>query len=222
MAMVNVTAPYTALESFAYDALIAPAVATLGASLRARLVAELPPSGRLLDVGCGGGHLAVAIASARDDARITGLDLSPDQIRRARRRARPFGERVAFVEGSALEQPFSDGSFDMVVSVGSIKHWPDRPRGLAECVRVLRPGGTLAVIEADRGCRDEDVRAFVRRWRVPSLMRFGAQLMYRSLVAGPAIDLDDARALLEPLPLSEREVRRIEGMPALLMRGRRS
>ena len=44
-------------------------------------------------------------------------------------------------------------------------------KGLAECVRVLRPGGQLLVVEADRGCRFNDARAFVSRWRLPKAMR---------------------------------------------------
>lgn len=217
--LANITAPYSAVESLFFDALIAPAIAELGAAIRAQLLSELPRGGSVLDVGCGGGHLAVAAVAEREDARITGLDPSRDQIRRAKKRGRG---RISLARGSALDLPFRGACFDMVVSIGALKHWPDQARGLAECARVLRPGGALAVVEADRGCREEDVRAFVGRWRIPGIFRPGSRLVFRSFIAGRSIDLDEARALLARLPLTTKEARRLEGMPALILQGRRA
>ena len=94
-------------------------------------------------------------------------------------------------------------------------------KGLAECVRVLRPGGQLLVVEADRGCRFNDARAFVSRWRLPKAMRPLNLSMFRTFVAGRSIDLEEARSLMSELPLTSWEVSRIRGTPALLMHGRR-
>jgi ubiquinone/menaquinone biosynthesis C-methylase UbiE len=212
---------HSAVESFAYDAVIAPAVIGLSAALEADMLDRLPRGARVLEVGSGGGQLAVRIAERRPDVSIVGLDLSPEQVARASRRARALGDRVRFVEGSALEMPFADASFDAVLSVASLKHWPDQARGMRECVRVLVPGGALAVIEGDRGCRLDDARAFVGRWRMPRLLRPLALLFFRTLVAGQAIDLDEARALADALPLDERRVERIAGTPGLVMMGRK-
>jgi ubiquinone/menaquinone biosynthesis C-methylase UbiE len=175
-----------------------------------------------LDVGCGGGHLALEIARRRPRARVTGVDLSPEQVARAKKRARTAGvdDRVRFVQGSALDLPFGC-EFDVVTSVASIKHWPDQAQGLSECVRVLRSGGQLFVFEADRGCYLDDAAAFVRQWRLPRMMHVVALGMFRTWVAGQALDLDDARALLAPLALESAEVRRIAGTPALAMTARK-
>jgi SAM-dependent methyltransferase len=127
---------------------------------------------------------------------------------------------VRFVQGSALELPFEAGDFDAVVSIGSIKHWPDAARGLAECARVLRPGGPLFVVEVDRGCRWDDARAFVDDWRMPRALRPLGLALFRTWVAGQAIDLDDARALLTSSPFVDAQVERIAGAPGLLMRAR--
>jgi len=220
MLLKDITAPYGKLESYLYDALIAPAVTNMRDRLESALLPLLPEGAHLLDVGCGGGQNAIAIARRRPDVNITGVDLSPEQVERAISRSREFSGRVRFVVGSALDLPFANASFDAVLSVASLKHWPDKPRGLAECVRVLRPGGGLAVVEVDRGCRDEDVHRFIDEWRIIPFLRPGARIVFRNFVAGPSVDLDDARTLMAALPLDTYEVRRIPETPGILMMGR--
>ncbi len=206
------TAPYSSVESFLYDRVIADAVIAM-----ADAVGDVAPapSARVLEVGCGGGHLARHMLADRPDLRWTGLDLSADQIRRARTRA----QRAEFVVGDALDLPFEDADFDDVLSVASIKHWPDPAQGLAECVRVLRPGGRLLVIEADRGCKLADVRRFVAGWHIPGLLRGVGVALFRTVVAGQSLDLDEARALATPLALQSCSVARIPGTPGLAIQG---
>jgi ubiquinone/menaquinone biosynthesis C-methylase UbiE len=160
----DITAPYTAMEAWAYDRLIAPAVADLLERNLGDILDGISRGAQVLDVGCGGGHALELLATRRPDLRLHGVDLSPGQVARARAR---LGDRATIVEGSALKLPYASNRFDFVFSDASIKHWPDPARGLRECVRVLRPGGHLVVTEADRGCRFEDAAAFVRRWRLP-------------------------------------------------------
>lgn len=211
----NMVSPYSRIESWGYDAFIAPAVAALKGTLMPRLLADMPSGGRLLDVGCGGGQVAIDIAAQRPDLEVTGLDLSADQVRRATVRARAAGAPVSFVQGSALELPFADGAFDAVISIASIKHWPDQARGVAECARVS--AGLVAIIEADRGCRLPDAAAFVRRWAVPPPLRPIALAAFRTWVAGQSLDLEDARALTSGVPSRTWTVERVPGTPALLM-----
>jgi len=219
--LANITSPYSAAESWAYDRFIAPAVAALADRLLPELGHLLPDRGRLLDVGCGGGQNLVAISRARPDARLQGIDLSSEQIRRASARAADAGIDAAFTVGSALDLPFGDGEFDLVLSVASIKHWPDQARGVAECARVARPGGHVLILEGDRGCKLEDARRFVERWRLPLPMRWPSLLFFRTYVAGQALDVDEARALLSGAHLDDPHVERLEGLPALVMRGRK-
>jgi ubiquinone/menaquinone biosynthesis C-methylase UbiE len=214
------TARYHPVESWLYDRVVAPAVLTFAPAFEARLAARARAGGEVLEVGSGGGQLAAWAAGRHPNVRWTGLDLSPEQVARARRRARAWADRVRFVEGSALDLPFADGSFDAVISVASIKHWPDPARGLGECARVLRSGGLLLVAEADRGCRHEDARSFVTRWAVPPPARALALAFFRTFVAGRSLDLDEARALLASLPV-DGTVERVPGTPALLISGTR-
>jgi SAM-dependent methyltransferase len=105
---------------------------------------------RLLEIGLGYGTLGEALA--RLGADYHGLDLAPAPVAIVRARldrvpgARP--EQVA--QGSVLELPFADASFDHVVAIGSLHHTGDLFGAVAECRRVLRPGGRLVVMVYNR------------------------------------------------------------------------
>lgn len=223
MAAFNISSPYSRVYSAFYDYFISPAVfRVLEHDLHDVFVDRVAPGARVLDLGCGGGQHAIAMAHQCPDVRIVGLDLSPEFVRRARRRADEAGlaDRVELVEGNALDLPFEDAAFDHVYSAGSIKHWPDMARGLAECLRVLGPGGQLLVMEADLGCRFEDVRRWTGDSRVPRPLRPVLHLYFRTYVAGQSIGLDDAAELWDHLPLDDKDgPRRIPGRPAFVMTG---
>jgi ubiquinone/menaquinone biosynthesis C-methylase UbiE len=97
----------------------------------------------LLDVATGSGN--VAIAAARAGASVTGLDLTPELLEAARRRADADGVEVRWVEGDAEELPFADDSFDLVTSCFGAMFAPRHERAVAELVRVARPGATIGV-----------------------------------------------------------------------------
>jgi ubiquinone/menaquinone biosynthesis C-methylase UbiE len=97
----------------------------------------------LLDVATGSGN--AALEAARRRAGVTGLDLTPELLVVAKRRAAAEGLEIAFVEGDAQALPFEDGSFDRVTSVFGAMFAPDQARAAAELLRVCRPGGTVAV-----------------------------------------------------------------------------
>jgi SAM-dependent methyltransferase len=212
----DMTTPYTAIEAWTYDRFIAPAVAELLERNLGELLDEVPRGAQVLDVGCGGGHALELLAARRPDLRLHGVDLSPDQVARARTR---LGGRATVVEGSALKLPYASNRFDFVFSDASIKHWPDPARGLRECVRVLRAGGHLVVTEADRGCRLEDAAAFVRRWRVPRALFPLSLALFRTWVAGQAFDLAEFEAFAAALPLDERRAWRVDGTPGIALEG---
>ncbi len=98
----------------------------------------------ILDVGCGIGGSSLYLAQ-KFDARVTGITLSPVQANRAKERAQAAGLTVTtdFQVANALEMPFADNSFDLVWSLESGEHMPDKVKFLQECYRVLKPGGKL-------------------------------------------------------------------------------
>jgi ubiquinone/menaquinone biosynthesis C-methylase UbiE len=218
----EITSPYTKLESLLYDRVVAPAVTQLRDAVLGELLADLPSQASILDVGCGGGQIATLLLEERADLHVTGLDLSPEQIGRAIARTADFADRTDFVVGAAEAMPFCSRSFDLVLSVASLKHWPDKKRGLGECLRVLKPGGRLAIIEADRDCRDSDARAFIARWQVPRAMKAFALLAFRNLVAAKSLARHEIRELIDGLPIADHDVRLLPSTPAWILIGRRS
>jgi tocopherol O-methyltransferase len=100
----------------------------------------------ILDVGCGIGGSSLVLAD-RYRAAVTGITLSPVQRERASERARQAGagEQVSFAVADAMAMPFEANRFDLVWSLESGEHMPDKHRFLQECLRVLRPGGRLVL-----------------------------------------------------------------------------
>ena len=103
----------------------------------------------LLDLATGTGDFARQIARSLPSATVTGIDLSDGMLEVARHKAREAGldERISFTQGDCLALPYPDGSFDAVTVAFGVRNFESLERGYAEMARVLRPGGTLAVLE---------------------------------------------------------------------------
>lgn len=109
-------------------------------------VAGVRDGARVLDVGCGLGGTIDSLNKRFSGVSLTGLNIDPRQIERAKARVRPReGNEIEFVVGDACSLPFPDASFDVVLAVECIFHFPSRQRFLAEARRVLRPGGRLCI-----------------------------------------------------------------------------
>ncbi|BCX88775.1 MPBQ/MSBQ methyltransferase [Methylomarinovum tepidoasis] len=101
---------------------------------------------RVLDAGCGFGGTVASINENHTEMEVYGLNIDQRQLARARKQvtSQP-GNRICFVAGDACALPFADASFDAVVAVECIFHFPDRRCFFAEARRVLKPGGRLAL-----------------------------------------------------------------------------
>ena len=104
--------------------------------------AGIQPRQRVLDVACGTG--VVAVTAARAGARVTALDITPELLERARYNARLAEVEVDFHEGDVEKLPFADSAFDVVLSQFGHMFAPRPALAIAEMLRVLRPGGTVA------------------------------------------------------------------------------
>ncbi len=101
-----------------------------------------PCEGVWVDLGCGEGPLAFALAELSGSVLVL-VDPNPETLARALVRAAKLdlSRRTVAVRGQAESLPLADASVDLVVSRGSIFFWEDRPAGVREVYRVLRPGG---------------------------------------------------------------------------------
>ena len=119
-------------------------IADTFAPIHDRVAGGLAVAGEaFLDLACGTG--AVAIRAARLGAEVTGLDISADQLAKARAAAGAEGLAIRFDEGDCEALPYADASFDAVASVFGVVFAPDHARAAAELARVTRPGGRIAV-----------------------------------------------------------------------------
>jgi ubiquinone/menaquinone biosynthesis C-methylase UbiE len=130
-----------------------------------------------------GDVLEIAIGTGRnlpfysDEVRLTGVELSPEMLAIGRRRAAELGREVELRIGDAQALEFDDGSFDTVIITLALCTIPDDRKAAAEAWRVLRPGGTLVLLEHVRS-PSLPVRA-IQRLLDPLAVRFEADHLVR-------------------------------------------
>jgi demethylmenaquinone methyltransferase / 2-methoxy-6-polyprenyl-1,4-benzoquinol methylase len=110
---------------------------------------SIAPTSRALDLACGTGDLAFAVAARATHGRVLGIDASPRMIEEANARARREGARpnVAFAVGDITALDVADGSVDVITAGYALRNVPDYERGVREIARVLAPGGVAAILD---------------------------------------------------------------------------
>jgi ubiquinone/menaquinone biosynthesis C-methylase UbiE len=147
---------------------------------------------RVLDMGSGAGHMALAVAP--HVAKVTGIDVTPEMVGVANALATERGvANVRFEVGDVTALPFADGAFDVVTSRVSAHHYADPQRALEEAWRVLAPGGRFFLIDTvapEDPALDTFFNAFellrdsshVRNWRGSEWVRMFARAGFEARV----------------------------------------
>jgi len=159
---------------------------------------------RVLEVGCATGTLTDYVASS--GCRVTGLDRSPDMIRRARNDHPHLDLRV----GDATSLPYDDGAFDAVVAASVINIVADARLVLSEMHRVCAPGGTISVLVPSTEFTDEDHDALIETRGLTGFSRAALTKWHR---AAPKTSKSQLEALLRSVDLEAAIIRSyLDGM----------
>lgn len=148
----------------------------------------------VLDVACGTGN--ATLPAAATGATVTGIDLSPQMLTVAARRAAEAGHEIEWREGDAEALPFDDAAFDIVLSSFGAMFAPGHQVAADELVRVLRPGGRLAMSNWTPQGSIADFFATVTGFAPPPPdfaeppLLWGDEAHVRSLFEGRAVDLE--------------------------------
>lgn len=128
--------------------------------------------GDLLEIGPGPGYVGLELAKKISPKSLTGCEISPAMLVFARKNAADYGIDAQYVQGNAMEMPFAEGTFDAVISNGSMHEWENPIRVFDEIYRVLRPGGRYCITDLRRDAHPLKKTAILLSVR-PKAMRPG-------------------------------------------------
>lgn len=155
-------------------------------------LARPEPSQVVLDVATGTGHAALALAPLV--ARVTGLDLTPEMLEQARRLAESRGiDNVEWIVGDAHALPFPDSSFDIWMARAAPHHFDDLGGAIREAHRVLRPGGSVVIIDGSGPVEARDHMHQIEVLRDPTHRLMYTLEEWQAILARANLDVETAR-----------------------------
>lgn len=161
---------------------------------------------QILEVAPGPGYLAIELAKL-GRFEITGLDISRDFVEIARRNARDAGVDVEFRHGSAANIPFPDNTFDFIICTAAFKNFKEPFRALIEMHRVLRPGGTVLIIDMNRNASDQQIEDYAKKMGANGMDEFLMKLMFKYFLRNGAYTKDELIDLISGTPFKESRIR---------------
>jgi ubiquinone/menaquinone biosynthesis C-methylase UbiE len=180
-------------------------------ALAARLRAELPQAGDVLEVAPGPGYLAIEMAEG-GAYRVTGLDVSRTMVELARANAAEAGVEVDFRRGDASAMPFADDSFDLLTCSAAFKNFSEPHKALGEMYRVLRPGGTALIVDLHRDVPMSEIRKYFSGMGLGTVERWMTVASFRFMLLKRAYTRGEFEQLLADIPFREKEIRIDDGV----------
>jgi len=131
---------------------------------------NIPSSGTILDIGCGGGYNIKRMLGVNEDVKVVGIDISEESVKKSRKINKDELEKRCIIKKGSVEKlPFKDDRFDLVTAFETVFFWPDLSENLKEVYRVVKKGGRFAVIN-NYGDPDIDWEK-----KVPCMKRYTAE-----------------------------------------------
>lgn len=149
-------------------------------ALAARIAAQVPAQGDVLEVAPGPGFLSIEMA--KRGLRVRAVDISRTFVEIASRNAAQQGVSVEFLHGDAAALPVAHASVDFVVCRAAFKNFTEPVKAMREMRRVLRPGGTALLIDMCREAKMRDLMPYVRRQSTSWVERRFIAFVFRLLI----------------------------------------
>ncbi len=146
----------------------------------------------ILDIGTGPGHLLLAIKRLLPESKLVGVDISADMVAQAKRNLKPCRQApsIEVRNADAKALPFTDESFNCVVSTGSLHHWENPIQALSEAHRVLKSGGHALIYDLVRDMPEAVCKAIRARFG-----GFRFALLWLHSFEEPFLNADEMEAL---------------------------
>ena len=171
-----------------------------------RMARQLHPNAEVLDLACGPGYLAIALAKL-GRFRLTGLDVSASFLRIAAREANAANVPLSLQKGDAAAMPFADASFDAVMCRAAFKNFSQPARAIAEMYRVLRPSGFALIIDLDPDASAQAIRQEVDAMPLNAINRALTRFTFKHMLVKRAHSREKLAAMAEASPFGAAEIR---------------
>jgi ubiquinone/menaquinone biosynthesis C-methylase UbiE len=139
---------------------------------------DLKAGSAVLEVAPGPGYLAIELAKL-GDYHIVGMDISKTFVEIARVNAKAAGVVVEFLQGNASAVPYPDESFNAIACTAAFKNFKEPIKALTEMYRVLKPGGTVLIVDMNRDVSNEQIGQLTRKMGVKGLEALFLKLTFR-------------------------------------------
>jgi ubiquinone/menaquinone biosynthesis C-methylase UbiE len=170
------------------------------------IAGRLPGGSHVLEVAPGPGYFAVALAKL-GSYHIVGLDISPSFVRMAAENARREGVDVEFRLGNASSMPFDPDSFDFIYCRAAFKNFSEPIRAIDEMYRVLKPGGTAAIVDLRKDATAGEIDAAVAEMGLGRINSALTRLIFKHSLIKRAYSQDDFRSMVSRTPFGMCEIR---------------